>query len=109
MTFCVSFDRNYHVGDHPIDHHLPVQLTKVAKRRTSIVVHQDVRLGARFEQRSLPLRRGNIGLYRDDGRTGRLADIGGGLFQHLRVAAIDDYLATRRRKCLSASTPEPAT
>ncbi len=90
-----------HVGDDAVEHFLPVELAEIAKRRSGIVVDQNVRLWTGGEQRLLSLGRGDIGGDRDDFGAGRLVQFRSFGGEFFRVAAVDHDLAARFASALA--------
>ena len=76
--FLDQFDRDDHVGDDAVEHLLPVEFAEVAKRRSGIVVDQNIGLGTGGEQRLLAFGRGDVGGHRDDLGAGASCEFGGG-------------------------------
>ncbi len=66
-----KLDGDHHIGDHAIDHLRARELTEIAERRTSIVVHQDVGLRTGIQEGGLALGGGDIGRNRCHPRAGR--------------------------------------
>jgi hypothetical protein len=99
---------NDHVGDDAIEHFRPVELAEVTKRRTGIIVDQNVRLGAGGEQRFLPVRRSDVGGDRNDLGAGRPLEFHRGSGKPLAVKAVDHDLAASLRQSLGAGPAEAA-
>ncbi len=106
--FLDQLDRHDHVTDDAVDHLLPVEIAEIAKRRAGIVVHQNVRLRHRGEQRLLAFRRRDVGDHGNHFRAGRLRDLGRRSFGLRFVAPVDHDLAAGFGEPMRARTPEPA-
>ncbi len=106
--FFDDLDRHHHIGDDAVEHLLAREFAEITKRRTGIVVDQDVGLGAGCEQGVLPFGGGHIRSDRRDLRAGGVADFSGRCLHLVTIAAVDYHLATRFRELPGTGTAEPA-
>jgi hypothetical protein len=103
-----ELDGGHHVGHHAVEHLLARQSAEIPQRRTAVVVDENVRLGARGQQRSLTRGIADVGDDARDRGAGCPPQIVNRGVHRLGRAAVEEDITAGLRQRLGAGASQAA-